>query len=282
MTGWRFLLSRRWAGYLALTIVFALVCVLLAMWQLARRDEAVAEINRVETNFDASPTPLTSVLPELDSYDESQEWLTVSMTGEYLVEDQLLVRNRPLGGDVGFDVLVPLRLPNGDVFVVDRGWVPTGQTQDVPDVVPAAPTGTVTVVARLKAGEPELAGRGAVPGQIATIELPRIADQLELPTYTGAYGLMASEDPAPASRPMAMPKPTPDEGAHLSYTFQWFCFGLLGFVGLGYIVRQEFRRLNEDDPEEQERAAERERRRAAKRSDSDIEDEILDSETPAR
>ena len=277
MTGWRFLLSRRWAGYLALTIVFAIVCVLLAMWQLARRDEAVAEITRVEQNFDAEPAPLTEVLPELDSYDPSEEWLTVSMTGEYLVDDQVLVRNRPLGGDIGFDVLVPFRLSNGDVFVVDRGWVPTGQEQDVPDAIPAAPTGTVSVVARLKAGEPHLDSRGAVAGQVATIELPLIAEQIGQPTYTGAYGLLASEDPAPAERPQAVVKPTPDEGAHLSYTFQWFCFGLLGFFGLGYIIRQEYRRVNEDDPEEQERAAERERRRLAKKSDAQVEDEILDS-----
>ena len=90
MTGWRFLLNRRWAGYLALVIVFALVCVMLAMWQLARRDEAVAEINRVAENYDASPTPLAEVLPALDSYDESDEWLTVSMTGEYLVDLSLI------------------------------------------------------------------------------------------------------------------------------------------------------------------------------------------------
>ncbi len=274
--GWRFLLSRRWAGYLALTIVFALVCVLLAMWQLARRDEAVAEIDRVAANFDAAPTPLVDVLPELDSFDESQEWLTVSMTGSYLVDDQVLVRNRPLGGDIGFDVLVPFRLDNGDVFIIDRGWVPTGQEQDVPDAIPAAPTGPVTVVARLKAGEPHLDNRGAVAGQIATIELPALADQIGLPTYTAAYGLLASEDPAPAERPTAVTKPQPDEGAHLSYTFQWFCFGVLGFVGLAYIVRQEYRRINEDDPEEQERAAERERKKRAKKSDAEIEDELLD------
>ncbi len=276
MIGWRFLLSRRWAGYLALVIVFAIICVLLALWQLARRDEAVAEINRVATNFDAEPTPLETALPALDSYDPSQEWLTVSMTGHYLVGDQVLVRNRPLGGDVGFDVLVPFQTQSGDVFVVDRGWVPTGQKQDTPDAVPAAPEGTVTVVARLKAGEPHLDNRSAVAGQIATIELPVIADQVGLPTYTSAYGLLASESPAPAERPTPAAKPTPDEGAHLSYTFQWFAFGVLGFVALGYIVRQEFRRVNEDDPEEQERAAERERKRLARKTDAEIEDEIID------
>lgn len=275
---WRFLLSRRWAGYLALTVVFAIVCVCLAMWQLARREEAVAEINRVAENFDAPPTPLADALPGFDSFDESQEWQTVSMTGTYLIDEQVLVRNRPLGGDVGFDVLVPLQLENGDLFIVDRGWVPTGQEQDTPDVVPEAPAGQVSVVVRLKATEPHLDNRGAVAGQLATIELPLLAEQLGAPdtTYTAAYGLLATEDPAPAARPQAVAKPVPDEGAHLSYTFQWFCFGLLGFVGLGYIVRQEFRRVNADDPEEQQRAAERERKRKARRTDAEVEDEILD------
>src|SRR6218665_1159512 len=37
---WRFLISRRWAGYLSLTIVFAVVCSLLGLWQFARRAEA--------------------------------------------------------------------------------------------------------------------------------------------------------------------------------------------------------------------------------------------------
>jgi cytochrome oxidase assembly protein ShyY1 len=274
--GWSFLRSRRWAGYLAITLVFASVCVSLGFWQLARRADAVAEIDRVATNFDADPTPVAEALPQLDSFDESQEWLTVSMTGTYLVDDQLLVRNRPLGGNPGFEVLTPLLLSNGDVFVVDRGWVPTGDTQDAPDAVPAAPSGTVSVVVRLKAGEPHLDSRSASPGQIATIELPLVEQQVGAPTYTGAYGLLATEDPAPAERPQGVEKPVPDEGPHLSYAFQWFVFALLGFVALGYIARQEYRQVNSDDPEEQERAAERARKRAARKSDADVEDEILD------
>jgi cytochrome oxidase assembly protein ShyY1 len=274
--GWRFLISRRWAGYLAIALIFAAVCVSLGFWQLARRADAVTEIDRVATNFDADPTVLAEALPELDSYDESQEWLTVSMTGTYLSQDQLLVRNRPLNGNPGFEVLTPLQLSNGDVFVVDRGWLPTGESQDAPDSVPAAPTGTVDVVVRLKPGEPHLDSRSATAGQIATIELGLIEQQVGAPTYTGAYGLLDSEDPAAATRPLAVAKPVPDEGPHLSYAFQWFCFALLGFIALGYIARQEYRQVNSDDPDEQERAAERARKRALKRSDADVEDEILD------
>ena len=52
------------------------------------------------------------------------------------------------------------------------------------------------MVARLQAGEPELPGRTAPEGQIASIDLPRIVASLGCRRYTGAYGLLASEAPA--------------------------------------------------------------------------------------
>jgi cytochrome oxidase assembly protein ShyY1 len=278
MSGWGFLLSRQWAGYLALTIVFAVVCSGLGTWQLARRAEAQAEISRVDNNFDAEAIPVADALPALDSFDESQKWLPVELTGTYLLDEELLVRNRTYNINPGFEVLTPLLLDSGEVFIVDRGWVPTGDDQDAPDSVPRAPEGDVTVVVRLKQGEPVLAGRSASGNQVATINLPAIAERLGLDTYTGAYGLMKSEVPATDERPMAVLRPARDEGPHLSYAFQWFVFALMAFVGLGWAARQEYRTINAEVPEEQERAAERARRQAAKpRSDADIEDELIDS-----
>lgn len=279
MSGWRFLLSKRWAGYLALTVLFAVVCVFLGNWQLARRAEAQAEIHRVDTNWSAEPVPLTDALPTLDSFDESQKWLPVVMEGTYLQEDELLVRTRPRAGMPGFEVLTPLQLADGTVFIVNRGWLPTGSAQDAPDVVPSAPEGTVTVVARLKAGEPSLAGRSSSGNQISTIQLHEISDRLGTDNYTGAYGLMISESPeAIEPRPLAVIKPPRDEGPHLSYAFQWYVFAIMAFIGLGWAARQEFRTVNIDDPAERKRAAARAKKQSLKtRSDADIEDEILDN-----
>ena len=277
MSGWSFLLSRRWAGYLALTIVFALVSSGLGVWQFARRAEALAEIAKIDANYDAAPVPVAEALPELDAFTESQKWLPVTASGTYLADDELLVRNRPLNINPGFEVLTPLRLDDGSIFVVNRGWLPTGQNQDAPDVVPEAPTGRVTVVARLKAGEPTLPGRTASGNEIATINLDDIARRLDAPTYTGAYGLLVSEDPPAAERPTAVVKPIRDEGPHLSYALQWFVFALLAFIGLGWAARQEYRTVNVNDPAERERAQTRARREAAKpRGDGEIEDAVLD------
>lgn len=277
IAGWRFAFNRRWFGYLVAALVFALACVLLSKWQFARRDEAVLEITRVVDNYDAEPIPVSEALPQLDSFTADEKWRPVTLEGEYLLDEQVLVRNRPYNGSPGFEVLTPLLLEDGSVFIVDRGWMPSG-TKDLPDTVPAPPEGPVTVTARLKAGEPALAGRSAPAGQVATVELPLIADQLDQPTYTGAYGLLASESPSVAEMPAPAIKPEADEGPHLSYAVQWIVFALFGFFGLGYALRQEYRLVNADDPDERAKAAIR-RDKASRRakSDADIEDELVDA-----
>jgi cytochrome oxidase assembly protein ShyY1 len=266
---------RRWGGYLAIVIVFAVACGLLSWWQWARRAEAVAEIERVAANYDAVPVPVGDVLPEPDSWEVDDRWLPVLLTGHYLIEDQLLVRNRPYDGASGYEVLVPFQLEDGRVFVVDRGWVPGGSSIDAPDAVPAPPAGRVTVIARLKQGEPELPGRSAPEGQLATIHLPSVAALTGQQTYTGAYGLLASEDPAPADpRPAPALKPRADEGPHLSYALQWIAFGLLAFVALFWAFRRE-RRIAAL-PEAERAAARAPTRRSP---DADYEDAVLDRQT---
>ncbi len=277
MKGWRFAFSRRWFGYLALAIAFAVACTALSFWQFARREEARTEIERVEANWNATPVELADALPTLDAFEADDKWMPVTMSGRYLTAEQILVRGRPYGGAPGFEVLVPLLLDDGTVFIVDRGWLPVGNAQDEPDFVPTAPSGVVTVVVRLKASEPLVPGRSAPEGQIATIHLPDVADRVGEPTYTGAYGLLATEDPAAAVRPAEVVKPVADEGPHLSYAFQWIVFALMGFFGLGWAVRHEYRIRNADDPAERRRAAERRRKAAAKGpSDAQVEDELLE------
>lgn len=262
---------RRWGGYLALVIVFAIACGLLSWWQLSRRAEAVAEVDRIVSNYNATPVPLSDKLTSLEDWDEDAKWTPVQMRGEYLVDDQFLVRNRPGATGSGYEQLVPLLLDDGRVFVVNRGWVPNGSTIDGPDDVPEPPVGEVTVVVRLKPGEPTLLGRTAPAGQLATIHLPTIAEQLDRDVYTGAYGVLAVEDPSVAVMPVPAIKPEANEGPHLSYALQWIAFGILAFIGLVWAFRREKRIAAL--PEEERAAARAPRRRS---EDSDEEDAILD------
>ena len=278
MKKWRFAFSQRWFGYLALVIAFAVGCVFLSHWQFDRRQEAAAEVARVSANWEAAPLQLERVMPDLTEFDVENKWMSVAVSGEYQVSEQLLVRGRPYAGQPGFEVLVPFQLENGRVIVVDRGWVPAGNSQDSPDSVPAPPSGRVDIVVRLKPSEPTVQGRSAPTGQVATIHLPTVAELLDEPTYIGGYGLLASESPSVADMPLAYPKPLLDEGAHLSYAFQWVAFGVLAFIGLGWAIRQEYRLINEADPVERERAKKRKRKVEARGpTDAEIEDAIIDA-----
>jgi cytochrome oxidase assembly protein ShyY1 len=267
----------RWRKPLALAVAFAIGCALLSWWQFARRAETAHANALVVANYNAEPRPLGVVLHGLAGYSSDQEWMQVEVTGTYLVRDQLLVRDRQLGDNPGFEVLTPLRLQNGDVFVVDRGFLNVGTKQDRPDTVPPPPSGRVTVVARLQANEHAIPGRSAPAGEIPSIDLGAVAKDVGAPTYTGAYGLMVSETPPAARNPIPLEPPSfgDDEGTHLSYAIQWIMFALIAFFGLGWSVRRGLRDAGDPDVlEADERAAARRSTRAP--SDEAVEDSLLD------
>ena len=113
----------------------------------------------------------------------------------------------------------------------------------------------MTVVARLKPAEPALQ-RGAPDGQLASIDLAAYAAQLGYPLLTGAYGQLASESPSvPQHAASRSRSPSTDEGTHLSYSLQWFAFGVLMFVGFGYAARQQARNAAIDAEDAESRAA---------------------------
>jgi cytochrome oxidase assembly protein ShyY1 len=288
---YRFLFSSKWLGYLLLAAIFASACVFLGRWQMDRRAETLAEINRVVTNYSAAPVPFADARDQFNRLEPAMEWTQVELKGSYLAGEQRVVRNRPLNGQPGYEVVVPFRLATGETVVVDRGWLPIGnKNPGSPDSVPEPPPGEVTAVVRLKHPEPELQ-RGAPEGQLASIDLAAYSAQLGYPLLTGAYGQLASETPAAADMPLPFPKPSTEEGTHLSYSLQWFAFGVLMFVGFGYAARQQARNAAidaEDDDESPEgalhsaAAAARRRpsppRKRKKATSEEEEDALLDAQ----
>jgi len=272
--------ARRWLGYLTLVVLFAVVCGLLSWWQFARNDEAAERIRQIEDNWDAAPRPLDEVLASPRAgFDPADTWTPVELSGEYLAGSTLLVRNRPRDGRPGFEVLVPFRLADGGIVIVDRGWLPVGERQaERPDVVPPPPAGAQTIVVRLRAGEPAVPGRSAPAGQVATIELPRIAELLGDEVYTGAFGLLASEpDSADEDRPALADRPAADPGPHLSYAVQWILFAVMAAAALVWAVWNErrVRRLSAEEREAMRASAAR--RRARRDVDATAEDALLDA-----
>jgi cytochrome oxidase assembly protein ShyY1 len=227
-----------WLRSLLLVAAFAVLSVFLGQWQWQRHAEKSDAVQRVEANYTSTADPLDRLLPTPDAaLPASLEWHQASATGSYLVDRTVLIRNRPLNGVSGYEVLVPLRTASGVLLLVDRGWLPSGRTSARPDVVPPPPSGQVEVITRLRPGESP-SDQTAPPGQEVRINIPAIAADLGEPTYQ-AYGVLAQETPEPAIAPQALTRPSFDLGNNLAYALQWWVFALGGFVLLGYVAVRE-------------------------------------------
>jgi len=234
-------------GVIALSVAF----VQLGEWQHGRY-EAKAERNRwIDANYAAVPLPLTRLMPRADEELPTElQWRPAAVTGVYDAGAQVLVRNRSLNGDAGFEVVLPLRLAGGGVLWVDRGWLAAGTTSDLPDAVPAPPSGTVDAVVRLLRPEPRL-DRTPPAGQVWRIDPADLAGAVPFdaagPIYD-AYGVLASESPTSAQTPVVLPRPDEDLGPHLGYAWQWWMFAVSGYLVLGYHMLREARQRS-GDPE---------------------------------
>lgn len=280
--------AARWVVYAVIALLFAIACAFLSNWQFVRGEERAAANALVENNYDADPIAFDELMSGTDDFDPDDEWQPVLLTGHYLPDEQLLVRNRPRGGTSAYEVIVPFELDDGRIVAVDRGWVPPEYGGDEV-AAPDAPTGEITVIARARGSEPQTAsGQTAPDGQLPTIHVPTIADLLGENVVTPIYTIMVSEDPAPADAPNAIEAPEIDAGPHLSYAIQWILFAVMGFVFIGYMIRTEIRANREDDTDDDEddeddlddlppRRKPRARRPKRRDRDADAEDAILDA-----
>jgi cytochrome oxidase assembly protein ShyY1 len=285
-TGWRFLITGRWIAFVLGAAVYLAGCVGGVLWQ-ASIGQQIATFNAtVSRNFDAPAVPLDRVLPSLNSSEASRQWKPATATGTYVTAGQLYVRARTCGADTGFEVLTPLKLAGGREFIVDRGCVDASAANpNVPVAAAAPPTGAVTVTARVVASE---AAKGSVTAsqadeqgtdQVDSIDLPSIAARTGTPTFTGAYGLLVSQSPAPARslHSVLAGRPTIDESLQAGTIFATVLYVIVGLVIFGYALREKFRFVNRFDPRLWAREWKRIQRLARKPyTDAETEDLLID------
>jgi cytochrome oxidase assembly protein ShyY1 len=238
----RFLLRPRWLLFHVACVLAIVVMINLGFWQLRRLDERRTFNHAVSTRSTETPAPLAEVLPP-GTDPASVEWRRVTATGSYDTAATVLVRDRPLDGRPGWQVLTPLRLPDGTALVIDRGWVPGDGDRGRPSFVPGPPSGDVSVVARLRVSQkrPTFAASDPATGtltEIGTIDVPRLARQSPYP-LAPMYAELTEQRPAVgAGGPVLLPMPQLDEGPHLSYAVQWFLFSACVPVGWVLVVRK--------------------------------------------
>ncbi|MDA2959881.1 MAG: SURF1 family protein [Actinomycetota bacterium] len=240
---YRFALTPRWIAFHLVIATAAVVMVNLGLWQLRRLDERRDFNATVEQRWDAAPIDIAVLLPPGSTSDDadSHEWQSVTAQGRYVNNETIRVVNRSQNGRAGDNVVVPLRLDDGRLLLVTRGFVPLGQ-----DPSQATDSNvTITGHLRVERAAGALAARDPADGELTEvqrIDIARLAEQMPGDLVPAWVDLTASAPPEVGPWPEPVIRPDLSEGSHLSYAVQWFIFSIAVIVGWVVALRTTARR----------------------------------------
>ncbi len=239
----KFLFSSRRLAVTLLVIVAVGVMIRLGFWQLDRLDQRRAANSAIRAQIAAPVLDLNTANDPGRLI--SEEYRSISATGTFDFNQQVVLNNQVNGDRIGFQLLTPLKLAGSDTgILVERGWIPYADAQpdqwrkyDEP--------GTVTVkgIIRLSQDQPGFGGISdptLAPGQSRLdgwkfINVGRIQEQVSfrlLPVY-----IQEAPDPSWTGLPIrSQTLPDLSDGPHLSYAIQWFIFASVLVVGYPSLV----------------------------------------------
>ncbi|MFJ5119454.1 SURF1 family protein [Kitasatospora sp. NPDC088548] len=247
---YRFLLSRRWLITLLIALLLIPTTIRLGFWQLHRHEARVDRNELITQALTDRPVPFDtlSATPGF-TVPKDLTWRAVTATGQYDPAHEFVVRKRTdsSGDKIGYFVITPLALADGKgTVLVNRGWVPSGDSATAYPPVPAAPAGEVALTGRLRADETAagsgIRDRAGLPDrQFNLISTEQQAKETGA-TLLGGYLELTDTAPAPGDQPQLLPEPNhSDIGPHMAYAIQWWLFTAMIPVGLWVIVRREAR-----------------------------------------
>ena len=218
------------------TVGLVIGCVIFCaagIWQLGRADEKRKLFAAFEQSTDGE------ILRDPVTDDDAEHYLyrRITLTGRYTPERQILLDNMVHKGQIGYQVLTPLRI-GASAVLVNRGWLPAPVDRNViPDV--AITDNIRTVTGRLNrlprtgyALEPAAVQSDAPwPRRLLYPPVEEITEHLKIPVHDYQLLLDATEADGYTRewRPALMP---PEK--HLAYAIQWFM--MAGTIVIIYVA----------------------------------------------
>ncbi|MEV0967524.1 SURF1 family protein [Microtetraspora glauca] len=226
----------------------------LGRWQLGEFEES----GMPKAAADPAPVAVTD-LAALGGHTESDvAGRQVTAQGTFDAQGQLLVADREAdvsapGGRVasgrGFWILTPMRLTDGTIIPIVRGWVPSAS-----DPALAVPTGTVTVTGRLRPAEQTDAVQrtGVLPaGQVATVSTSELINLWTDGKLRSGFVVATAQDTPSGAKSVAVPAPAVGSGLtwrNLAYAAQWWIFAIFAVFMWFHFVRDAVRESRGERP----------------------------------
>ena len=223
-----------------ITLVMLVVLVGLGVWQLQRRDQKHALIAALTERLAASPValPAPASWPTLTAASDEFRRVTLLVTRDARPDAQVFTSGSALRSDVtglGTWDFAPLRLASGETVVVNRGFVPDGQTAASALSADAGQPVTLTGYIRF----PEQPGWFTPRADVAKrLWLARDSQGMAQALNWGRLSRRSTSISKPPAPPSGWPKPgalevhLPDQ--HLQYAITWFGLALVVAVAFGF------------------------------------------------
>lgn len=209
----------------------------LGVWQLRRLEEKTVLLTKITSRVNQPPIdiPAESTWSGLAIAD--LEYAPAKASGTFMHEDEALVFEPAAKGETGlatkgFAVLTPLKLDDGRLIIVDRGFVPEN-LGPVEKRAAAQTSGKVTISGKLRAPQRRGAFTPAdapTKGIWYTRDPAAIADAFRLGHVAPVY-LEADATPNPGGWPKGGNTQISIPNRHLEYALTWFGLAatLVGF-----------------------------------------------------
>ncbi len=235
--------TRKWWITTILVILGAALCVRLGIWQLDRLAQRRVFNAHV---FAMQAMPPLNLPASVDL--TAMEYRAVTASGTYDFENQVALRNQFNGDQYGYHLLTPLKLPDGEAILVDRGWIPSDGNSTPADWRKYDQTGPVTVQGQIRSEQTQpsfgsVADPTLAPGQTRLdfwiyVNLDRI--KLQMPYSILPVYIQLDPDPGRTQPPIPF-QPVLDltEGPHQGYAIQWFSFATLLVAGYPFYLNYQ-------------------------------------------
>ena len=223
------------------TLFGVAILVALGTWQIARLHWKEAIVAQIESRRTA---PVTSLPPEsawASLHADDYEYLHVALVGSYQpgATAQIYRSGAPNapGEGPGYLFMTPLRLPDGAVVLVNRGFVPVAQ---IDAAYASLPEGAVSVTGLMRSPESRNAftpDDAPARGIWYTRDTRAIAAQFRL-ERAAPFSIDADADPKRTGWPRAGTTVIDIPNNHLSYALTWYglALALIG-VAVAYLVK---------------------------------------------
>jgi len=215
-----------------IAIALIVLCLIAAHWQYNRGVNRHARNAMIEKHTALPVMPLTSVSNDPSSF----EWQSVTTSGSFNTEKQILLRNRYSEGVYGFEVLTLFTSDNSGQFWVDRGWVKAGASATTAPQISPVPEGNVRILGRLRLDSSLPRGSFfALPAHGAGL-IAKLNAQSQLHTENFYIDLLSGSEKN-LTPVVSAQLPELSDGPHMAYALQWLFFAGLIIYGRVLIRR---------------------------------------------